>query len=911
MRPLTPAAKNRGGHRGDIVLVRAEGFRRIICGMNPRMDKREGHDILPTSREDFVRETKHYLTLLTKPLVDSRSPKTSGKQFVTSYSRMVDTITGLLFQRAAQESGVSPEKADIAVIAMGGYGRSELAPFSDIDILVVCRKKTPTVDEVAGAFIRYMWDVGFELGSVVESLVESESVLKRHMDTKTAVIESRWVCGSRRVAKAIERQISRIRRDERDEYLRRKIHDALLRHNKYGDSFQLIEPNVKASPGGMRDYQTLVWLGQVGHGKRGLSALRKKKLLLSGEQRDLETAYDFLLRVRIELHLLTRSKQDQLTVDMQRKLARALGYKARGGQLDVEYFMRDYYFHTRVIYRITEDVINELHKGEHVGILVGRKPVRRKNTLSVRLSRTKLQNEPLYVFERQQQAGLPLDRALRRRLEVVLTDTLKGASATRKMRLAFAALLRDGKNLGLVVRALHESQFLGRIIPEYNQLTCLKRYDLYHHYTVDEHSFRVLENILDLDAPDRDPKDPMVRLYSEIGDKRPLYLAALLHDVGKIEGHGHAKKGAELSRKILGRMNIPESEIKFVTFLIRQHLIMSTFSQRRDHTDIGTLTTFCKRVNTRSNLKALCLLTYADYKATSPVVWSQWKKSLLWGLYLRAYEFIEKKEKAPEAVYKAHKRSLLAAFDPGAERDRALAHMDLLPGGYLLTMDDRQVSRHMEMVEALNERRAVAAHRRRNGQHEFTFCTHDQPFRLSQMCGVLSINNFNILHAYAFTRKDGVVIDVFDVGDLLDADNGADVDSEDFLERTAGVQRDIENVINEKLDLDAATGSHANRWRRTRGAGIPVKPKVKFENDLSGDFTIIDVFAQDVPGLLFRITRALSTEGLEIWRARISTEANRAIDSFYVSDEKGKKIQTGGRLERIRNILEREVEAPI
>jgi [protein-PII] uridylyltransferase len=515
------------------------------------------------------------------------------------------------------------------------------------------------------------------------------------------------------------------------------------------------------------------------------------------------------------------------------------------------------------------------------------------------------------VFEEQRRTGLPLDRALRRRLEVVLDTTLKGASATRRMRLAFADALRNGHNLGLVVRSLHDTRFLGRIIPEYNHLTCLKRYDLYHHYTVDEHSFRVLENILALEGPDRDPKDPMVRLYSEIGDKRPLYLAALLHDVGKIEGHGHAIKGAEISRMILARMSVPKAEIEFVSFLIRHHLIMSTFSQRRDHNDIGTLNAFCRRVVNRTNLKALCLLTYADYKATSPVVWSQWKKSLLWGLYLKAYEFIEKKEKAPEAVYKAHKKSLLSAFPPGAERARALGHMDLLPGGYLLTMDDGQVRRHMAMVEALDGRRAVVAHRRRGGLHEFTFCTHDQPFRLSQLCGVLTINNFNILQAYAFTRSDGTVIDVFDVEDLVATGRGAAAhDGDGFDDRIERVQSDIEAVINGELDLDAATARHAARWRRTRRRGMPVPARVRFENDLSGDFTIIDVFARDVPGLLFRITRALSREGLVISRARISTEAVRAIDSFYVSDRDGGKINAGKRLEQIRSVLEAEVAAP-
>jgi [protein-PII] uridylyltransferase len=837
-----------------------------------------------------------------KPIVEGRTPKTTGREFVRSFSRMVDTITGLLFRRAAQEIGVAPERAGIAVIATGGYGRAELAPYSDVDLLVACRQKSPEVDAVAGAFIRYMWDVGFELGSMVETLVESKAALARHMDTKTALIESRWVCGSKTVAKAIERQIERSRREEREEFLGRKIHDALIRYEKYGHSFQLIEPNVKASPGGMRDYQTLVWLGQVSKLRRGLGALRRKGLLLRGEQRELEAAYDFLLRTRVELHLATKSKQDQLTVAMQRKLAPALGYKRRGDHLDVEFFMRDYYHHTRAIYRITVDVLKDLHHGEHVGVLVGRKRVVQPDTLRVRLYGTKLRNEPLYVFEKQQQVGLPLDRALRRRLEVVLENDLKGPTATRRMRAAFNKILKNGRNLGLVVRSLHESRFLGRIIPEYNRLTCLKRYDLYHHYTVDEHSFRVLENILDLASPTRDPNDPMVRLYSELDDKRPLFLTALLHDVGKIEGRGHAKKGARLAQKILARMPVPQAEVGLVSFLIRQHLLMSQFSQRRDPTDIGTLTAFCEQVKNRTNLKYLCLFTYADYKATSPLVWSEWKQSLLWGLYVRAYEFMRDKEKAPEAVYKDHKRRLLEAVPEGPIRERTLEHLDLLPGGYLLTMNADQVSRHMEMVSALKDRSAVVCHRRRNGLHELTFCTHDQLFRLSQLCGVLTINDFNIFEAYAFTRKDGTVIDVFGVEDI--AVTGSD---ESFEERIATVQRDTESIIAEELDLDEATAKHEAKWRRTRRTGIPAPGTVKFENDLSDDFTIIDVFAADAPGLLFRITRALSREGLVIGRARISTEADRAIDSFYVADDSGKKITAATRLNAIREALEKEI----
>jgi [protein-PII] uridylyltransferase len=757
------------------------------------------------------------------------------------------------------------------------------------------------VEAVAGSFIRLMWDCGFELGHAVESVVEADTALTRDMDTKTALIESRWVCGSRRVAHALEKKISRVRRSEREEFLRRKIADAIERHEKFGNSFQLIEPNIKFSPGGLRDYQTLVWLGSVGRTGHGLKALRQKGLLLRGERRELEAAYDYLLRVRVELHLTTTSRQDSLTVAAQQELAGALGYRNRGDHLAVEFFMREYYRHSRAIYRITADCLQALDHGRNVGILLGQSKLKKDGSrLNVALRIPALRANPLSVFEKQKAGGQKLERALRRRLEQVLDDELGGADVVKRMRRGFPSLLDDDRNVALVVRSLHETRFLMKIVPEYDQLTCLKRYDLYHHYTVDEHSFKVLENLVALGRADSAAGDYLVRLYSELPQKRILFLAALLHDIGKIEGRDHAVRGAVLSRSILERMGLPAEEIELVCFLVEQHLIMSHFSQRRDPTDIGTITAFCDRVGSRTRLKYLCLLTYADYRATSPLVWNEWKRTLLWELYARAYDFMARREKAPEEVYLQHKETLLAAFPEGNERARALAHVDLLPGGYLLTMTPEMVNDHMRMIERLDGEPFLVSHRLAGSAHEITFSTNDKPYRLSELCGVLAINDFTILNAFAFTRRDGKVIDVFIVEAI---DHEGVLPQEEMLRRFEHIRRDLKKVFDRSLDLETATRDHAKRWRRVTRTRIPVETRVQFENDISEDYTIIDVFAQDRPGLLYTITRALSEQGLSIARARISTEATRAIDSFYVRDDAGRKVRDADRLRTIRERL--------
>ncbi len=856
--------------------------------------------VAATPREQFIAETKSYFGLLTQPLIDLRTATTGGHEFASAYSRMVDTVVGLVFQRAVEEHGRRVDDADIAVIAMGGYGRSELAPYSDVDILIVCGKKTAVVEAIAGSFIRLMWDMGFELGHAVESLVEADTALTRDLDTKTALIESRWVCGSKRVARALERKIARIRTRDREEYLRRKIDDALARHEKYGNSFQLIEPNVKLSPGGLRDYQTLVWLGLAGREPRGLAALRQKGLLLRGESGELRAAYDFLLRVRVEMHIATKSKQDQLTVAVQQGLAKPLGFAPRGDHLAVEFFMREYYRHTRSIFRITKDCVEALGGGAEVGILLGKSRLKKDDAkLDMPLRLPTLRKNPLIVFQRQKASGQTLARALRRRLETIVEEELSAAAVAERMRRGFPSLLDDDANVDLLVRSLHETRFLMKIIPEYDQLTCLKRYDLYHHYTVDEHSFKVLENLVELGRSDVSSDDPLVRLYSELPEKRVLFLAALLHDVGKIEGRGHAKKGAVLSRTILKRLAVPQHEIDIVSDLIENHLLMSHFSQRRDPTDIGTLTAFCDRVGNRTRLKHLCLLTYADYRATSPLVWNEWKRTLLWELYVRAYDFMARREKQPEDVYRHHKEHLLEAFADGSERRRALAHLDLLPGGYLLTMTPEMVRDHVRMIDRLDGEPVVVGHRFVGTAHEITFCTQDKPYRLSELCGVLAINDFTILNAFAFTRADGKVIDVFVVEPV---DRGSAVAPDQVLLRLERIRTNLVEVFRGKLDLAAATNKHAHRWRRVAKSGISITTHVNFENDLSKDFTIIDVFAQDRPGLLYTITRTLSQHGLAIARAKISTEGGRAIDSFYVG-----KIAAPERLNEIREDLERAV----
>jgi [protein-PII] uridylyltransferase len=560
--------------------------------------------------------------------------------------------------------------------------------------------------------------------------------------------------------------------------------------------------------------------------------------------------------------------------------------------------MRDYYRHSRTIFTVVDAVLRDLADGEDLAPLWRRRRSLRRDVFTLPLRKDRLRRDPLFPFFEQKRTGLPMDRRLRKRLEESLESELRGASFTRRMRRRFVELFDDARHLALVLRTMQETGFLARIAPELGRLVCLKRYDLYHYYTADEHSFRAVENLETLARWPRGTLAPLARLYSEVPDKRLLLLAALFHDVGKIEGHGHAAKGARLVRRILPRLGLTPEEVDFVAFLVDKHLLMSHFSQRRDPTEVGTLERFCAQVGSRTRLKALCLLSYADLKATSPVVWTRWKQTLLWNFYLAASQFMARKEKQPEAVYRARKRLILRAFPAGPERDRARAHLDLLPGRYLLTMKPAQVKRQMAMLEELDGRAVRIDLRRRGHTVEATFCTLDRPFVLAWLCGILAVNDFNILNAFAFTRSDGRVIDLFLVEDLSP-------EAEELRERRDRMERMLEGILEGRLDIDELYRTHVRRWKRRRAGGIPAPPRVEFDNDLSREFTVVDVFAKDEPGLLYLITRTLSELGLTIHRARISTEADRAIDAFYVKDRLGRKVVGASRLQKIRDTLVR------
>lgn len=828
----------------------------------------------------------------------------SGIEIARSCSAAVDVIVEHLYTSLQGWMNLSERRLP-ALIALGGFGRRELSPKSDVDLLFIRGSKAGHgAVTFAGYLVRMMWDSGLKLGHSVRTFAELHKSLHRDLDLKTSLLDGRWLCGDDDLRKRIEAVKVEIIEREGGDFLAAKLEETRRRWKKFGGSYHLIEPNIKESPGGLRDYQTVRWVGIVLPWEGTLRGLYRLAIIDREEIGDLYRAFDFLLRARNELHFHSQARWDVLTIEMQRRVAEGLGYEDRRDLLGVERFMRDYYSNTRSVYRVIERVL-EGTRGKGAlriidGALYKRVGDKALGHLELQLRKDKMRDDPLFMFKEQLASGKNFSPHMEKRIR---NEFKKKPSVARlkNMRRSFLELLRTSGRKAQVIRTMHELGVLQHIFPPFESLRCLKRYDLYHQYTADEHSLQAvayLEELADARA------GLLPRIYGEVAEKTELFLATLLHDIGKVSVHNHAQAGARMTDSILKEFPLADKSRSLVRFLVRSHLLLSHFSQRRDMEDRDTSLQFVKRVKSHLELKLLYLLTYADLRATGMGVWTGWKENLLEDLYFKASRMLAEETELRASygtVLESKRKRILDTIKDDARRECMTKHLDGLPNRYTMVVTPGQAGSHIDMVSQLKRHLSVTRFRRLKHSLEITICTRDRPFRLSQFCGVLTINDLNILGAYAFTRADGIVIDLFHVEGI---DGGLSM-HRDAWEK---LNRDLHAVLGGRVELEEKYRAHVTRWRRRAAGGIPVPCVVEFENDLSGESTIIDLTAADRPGLLYRVTRIFSEEGLDIQSAQITTRGGVAADSFYVKTAVGVKLTDAATMRTIRRRLTAELE---
>jgi [protein-PII] uridylyltransferase len=864
-------------------------------------------EVLPLYKK-FLKVEEHRLRL-------KHQAGGGGREICERRAELIDILLQYVFGAAAAAAapGNDAAKVPLALIGLGGYGRGELNPFSDIDVMLLHRQRdkiSPHLEEMVNQVLYLLWDSGFKVGHSTRSIKEAIAQANRDMRTKTAMLESRFLAGDRELAREFREQFrSKCVVGHEREYVEMRMQDQVARHKKFGDSVYLQEPNLKSGCGGLRDYQNLLWITYFKEGSLSTNQLVGKDWLSESDQRRIERAYDFLLRLRTDLHYATGRATDIVHITLQEQIAKRLHYSPRNGQLRSEALMRDYYDHARNIFRVTERITEQFVSGYVTNKtrslfsflpLIGPDKTPIGDSFFARNKQLHLARRDLFREEPEQMMRafhLALERALDLSPELadLLSRNLGQVTRTyqyaRGPRTIFKSILSQKGRVGRILRMMHRVDFLGRYIPEFGQLTCLVQHEFLHRYTADEHTLVCIDK-LDALAETNDPKlTAYRRILQELEDPLVLYLALLLHDSGKAVGaRPHSEASALFAQRVAARLQLSSEERKSLILLVDHHLTLSRIAQQRNLDDPATVMELAQIVKNQKNLNALMLLTLADGQGTSAEAWSDWKESLVWQLFHKTSRYLADRKSYDEQT-RIERQSLQAAVSENLSPDYAEeieAHFDFMPDHYFRASDLREIVEHLKLFRSFLENVSTGAELPlapaikwkavpEQGHTVMTFCTWERERLLAKVAGSFSVVPFNILSADVFPRADNVVLGVFRV---CDTNARPATDPRDFKLVEQTLQRALEDESFDFLPLI----EKAKRQSRRLAPAIEFPMRIAIDNRTHPTYTLIEIQAPDRLGLLYDVLNCLDRENILIPLSRINTQAGAAIDTLYVVD---------------------------
>jgi [protein-PII] uridylyltransferase len=808
----------------------------------------------------------------------------------------------------------------IALLAVGGFGRGELNPYSDIDILFLYPnngpKNTGQVNDIVQHVLYMLWDIGFQVGHATRTMQELVTQANGDLRTKTSLLEARFLCGDEPLFAEFEKTFERrcLHRREK-EYLAWRVGDQRDRHDKAGNTPFLQEPNVKSGCGGLRDYQNLIWVGKVKRGLTNTQAFVDAQLLTPTERKQLDRAYDFLLRIRTELHYQQKRSGDVLTLRLQGQIADSFGYQHRTILRRMEAFMREYYENTSLLFNLGNTLCNRLcgsGKTHTKWTFLPFHAARREEIDGFILENGELDlaptthfgDEPLrlvrvFLLAQQHNAELSPELKLRLRRRLYMIDR-RFIYQTAVRETLLAILSRKGQ-VGRALRTMHELGFLGRFFPEFRPLTCLVQHEFFHRYTADEHTLvciEMLDKIIDAGEP---PFSKYRLLLQQTARPHILYLAMLLHDTGKSENtQRHAELSAVNAVRVARRMRLKGTDLSTLVFLVDHHLTMSEIARRKNLDNEDTIIEFARIVQTQERLDLLMLLTFADTAGTgSGRGYSDWKDLLLWQLYHRTTsalsgikEFRAMAEQARIEIQQRLLKNLDRQFDPA----EVVAHFENLPPSYFETMSEELIREHISIVHGFLKYQLThddaslrpVVHWRNfpeQGHSEVTVVTWDRERLFARVTGSFSACNLTILKADIFTRTDDIAIETFYAAtERLEA--VTDPRDRSTFEKILG-----QAMSTEQFDFAQAFAKRMVKPRFPVYDPSEMPTQVSVDLRASRTHALLDVQTADYPGLLYRIASAIAETGLNLVSARITTEKGAALDTFYLTDREGKKIE--------------------
>ncbi len=813
----------------------------------------------------------------------------SGRALLKQHTSLLDGFIVESFARCHQAG------SGLALVATGGYGRQELFPFSDVDLMLLYEpamkeRLNPVIEKV----IYPLWDAGLEVGHSVRTVEQCVIDAQEDFFFQVSLLDNRFLAGDSRLFDHFQDSFRQeFIEGHRKLFLDKMVDFRQKRHQSFGTQSFLLEPQIKENRGGFRDIQAMLWTARVIFGLADLAAMQEAGLLLEREREQFEQAWDFLVRVRNRLHYLGARKNDQLFFEHQEKIAEALGYRSTGGLLGVERFMRDLYQHMQTV------AVNSDLFFEHVHEVLGPPPDRAGQRelepgIEIRQERLHLIDPKLLpkkpalllrIFALAARNRVPIHHRTKKLIReslALVDDRLRRSKRAAKS--FFDLLVQDSGPQAL--DALLETGLLSAYIPEFAAVESLAQHDVYHVYTVDSHLLQTVAELHRLSGEE-------ARVFATVSAPHLLFLAGLLHDIGKGQGGGHEEKGAELVAGIGARLGLAPEQCDTLAFLVRNHLFLTMTALRRDLEDEGFIMRCADRIRDPQRLAMLYLLSVADARATGPSVWNEWKGALLLELYLKIAMLLDREEVVlPDRRKGAEwmRRQIKELRPPPLELD-----IEELPDDYLLSFSPESVVDHIRRRQDLNYTKLAFQAVEQADHWSLLLLAQDRPGLLAKICGVLALHNINVYRAQIFTWPDGTVVDTLEVTPTINSSFA----EQDWQE----LEHDLLAAITSRLGLTHRLHRKLQPVRRPAPRTGNGRAKVLLDNEIADTHTIIEVFSRDRPGLLYEITRTLADFEINIFQAKIVQEAEQVVDVFYVRDNYGDKILDPALKEEIRASL--------
>jgi [protein-PII] uridylyltransferase len=821
------------------------------------------------------------------------------------------------------------ESSGIAVLATGSFGRREVGPFSDLDLLFLCAKDPDAkVEALAHNILVPLWDAKVDAGHAVRSVADGLALPNKDLAAATALLDARFLVGDELLAaKFVSSYKRRVAGAAPHSLVARLREEQEGRHSRFGDTIFLLEPDLKSGPGGIRDLCVGRWAAQVGFGASNPWRLEELGEMSSRQADAIVQAVDFILRLRVALHLEARRRQDQLRFDFQEHIAPVLyGGDAYSEEEDrpavtpaVEALMHDFQTHARTIQRTTERLMQRVcaRPGDHVSSQPVRLSKRSAEDPSFVLRKGKLEVKGSFIFEEHPSEMIRLFHVSQEFDVGVGLDTMdliseRAASHGEALRADpesakwFIDVLTNLKDRATPSRLeqMNDLGLISALMPEWMPVSGRVQHDIYHVYTVDQHTLYAVATLKAVARGELKDEYPEVcEAFPEVPHTKALFLGLLLHDVGKPLGSGHAEKGAVLAEQIATRLNFPPEDVRLVEFLVRCHLEMGHNSQRRDLQDPGLLDYFARTCENEEKMRQLFILTFCDLASTGPKTMTRWKYELLYELYDRTLKYMRRgpdllaAERQELVEERQRQAALLLGEDSHSES--AVQAFAGLPDRYFAEQEVERIAAHARLMRGRASTCAIAVtHSERGTFSELVLVADDVPGLLAKVAGVFYANRIDILDAAIYSREPepprrprGEAVDIFRI--RKEPDGAVTEES-----RIEAIRRDLEAVLSGQIAVESLVAKRPRTSPLFQRAKPKVPPTtVKADNDASRTFTVLEVFTEDKPGVLYTITHTLAEQGLDIHRSRVGVAGDRVADVFYVRDNaSGEKIEDDAKI---------------